>query len=211
VRQACQPHRGSRSAAVQERLALLEMRAVEAQINGEGTSPSQAFALLLLFWTRDSLRNEIADSEPRRYPSRQDETQVPRFPLLCVSAPCKGTFLRWSGPGAAGARQQKAASETESGTEPNTATFPHESVWWNNPPPFAFFSFVFCCCRVYSRRGKKHRNVLIERGALQEPPYPAMGEECPLLPTEDNEAQKDAGSTRAEWADGAPWREAPPG
>jgi hypothetical protein len=40
----------------------------------------------------------------------------------------------------------------------------------------------------------KYKNMLIERGALQEPPYPAI----PLLPTEDNEAQKDAGSTRAE-------------
>jgi hypothetical protein len=31
----------------------------------------------------------------------------------------------------------------------------------------------------------KYKNVLIERGALQEPPYPAMGGECPLLPTEE--------------------------
>jgi hypothetical protein len=49
----------------------------------------------------------------------------------------------------------------------------------------------------------KYKNTLIERGALQEPPYPAMGGECPLLPTEDNEAQKDAGSMRAEWTDEA--------
>jgi hypothetical protein len=54
----------------------------------------------------------------------------------------------------------------------------------------------------------KYKNMLIKRGALQEPPYPAMGGE---LPTEDNEAQKYAKSTRAEWANEAPWREVPPG
>jgi hypothetical protein len=32
----------------------------------------------------------------------------------------------------------------------------------------------------------KYKNMLIERDALQEPPYPAMEEECPLLPPEDN-------------------------
>jgi hypothetical protein len=65
--------------------------------------------------------------------------------------------------------------------------------------------------KCYTEMIQKYKNVLIERGALQEPPYPAMGGECPLLPTEDNEAQKDAGSMRAEWTDEAPWREAPPG
>jgi hypothetical protein len=49
--------------------------------------------------------------------------------------------------------------------------------------------------------------MLIERDALQEPPYPAMGGECPLMPTEDNEAQKDfffSFDILRRWMDGAP-------
>jgi hypothetical protein len=77
---------------------------------------------------------------------------------------------------------------------------------------FWFFGVVGCIRdkEKYYRR-MRYKNMLIERGGPLEPPYPAMGGECPRLPTEDNEAQKDAEATRAEWADEAPWREAPPG